>query len=661
MKKKIERWLEFSSLNWLIISFSLFQIILSALTMKFSWLLGIMGMITLFIFFGLLYLKWTKEKEVQAEAEMDSKLPQVEKMSLMHSPIAVVIYQDEQIQWFNVAFQSMFKQAVQSSMSLLEIDQKFEYILNLSSNKKWQDITIQGRYYKVLHQQAMQAIYFIDITKEKELLSLRDEEKLVFGYVLLDDYDDLMHSLDDTANSQLDTAIVTALNEWTSQYGMYLKRIEDDKFLLLTTMKVLKEIEAVKFKEFERIKLTSFEQNMPLAISIGIAYSETLHYTVEQLAKRAQLNLDLALGRGGDQIVISSENGTARYYGGKMNPIEKRTSIRSKRVYQALLTSIEQVEVVLIAGHRYPDFDSVASTIGMYKIVQQQNKTVKIIMDDDELTEEVHALLEIPSIRKDHVFISLAEAKEIAQTHNRILIILVDHHRPNLSAAGELVLQHEVVVIDHHRRSEDFPPQSVLTFIEPYASSTSELVTEFFIHMGQVQAALTRDEATALLAGIIVDTHNFSARTGSRTFDAASYLKNRGANSSHIQELLKEDFDKMQARHKIINEMTVYEQKYAIAVAPDNQCFEHVIAAQAADQLLGIRHIEASFVIYQRLDGRVGISARSTGTVNVQLLMEQLGGGGHLSNAATQIESLTLEEVYQQLKMLLLATEEELS
>lgn len=661
MTNKIERWLRFMSLNWLIISFSLLNIFISIIMMSVWPLLSMISIVSLFILLILFYFKLEKANDSASSELYDLEIEKVQKMSLLYSPIAVVVYQEGLVQWFNPTFNKMFKQLIQQSMPLLSIDQQFEYILTLPFKKSWYEVIIQGKHYKVLHQMTMNAIYFVDITKEKKLLSLREEEKIVFGYILLDDYDDLMHSLDDAANSQLDTAIVTALNEWTDLYGIYLKRIEDDKFLLLTTMQVLKKIESAKFKEFERIKLKSFQQNMPLAISIGITYAETLNYTIDQLAKRTQLNLDLALGRGGDQIVISSENGTARYYGGKMNPIEKRTSIRSKRVYQALLTSIEQVDTIFIAGHRYPDFDSIASAIGMYKIVQQQGKKVKIILDEEELTEEVQGLLEIPSIKKEHNFISLLEAiEEIAvQKEKRVLMILVDHHRPNLSAAGTLVSQHEVVVIDHHRRSEDFPPHSVLTFIEPYASSTSELVTEFFIHMGQVQESLTRDEATALLGGIIVDTHNFKARTGSRTFDAASYLKNRGANILHIQELLKEDFTKMQARNRIINEMSIYRQIYAIALAPKNQKFEHVIAAQVADQLLGIRHIEASFVIYQRLDGRIGISARSTGMVNVQLLMEQFGGGGHLSNAATQIEGATLEEIHQQLKILLEANEEE--
>jgi len=229
------------------------------------------------------------------------------------------------------------------------------------------------------------------------------------------------------------------------------------------------------------------------------------------------------------------------------------------------------------------------------------------------------------------------------------LMILVDHHRPSLSEAEELINGHDVVIIDHHRRGEEFPEQTVLTYIEPYASSTSELITEFFINMRNTNEALNKFEATALLAGVIVDTNNFSSRTGSRTFDVASYLKSRGADRVQIQRLLKEDLSNLIERNKLLEHTKFVKDGYAVIIGPNEEVFDNITASQTADVLLDVKDVEASFVIYRRSDSVVGISARSLGSINVQTIMERLGGGGHLSNAATQIEDKSTEEVYIQL------------
>ena len=631
------------------IAFSLHQAI--------GWLLLI-----LFLIVWILGYKHFARYLQHLETELSTVSPKIrmaQEDSLYQSPIAVLLYNDrQQVRWVNPALQYIFGTQLLLGKELDKVDTSFTTILSLDQSK-WQPIQIGEHHYKVLHQPTYQAIYFIDVTKEQQMLALREYDKVVFGYLLIDDYDELVQSMDDSQESHFDAQLLSELRSWAYDYHVYLKRLDNEKFILLTNQKELERLEKDKFKGLEAIKERNYKQNIPISFSLGIAYSQEQTYELDALATQAQLNLDLALGRGGDQTVVRAQNNKARFYGGKMTTVEKRTTTRSKLVYQALITSIEQADTIFIAGHRYPDLDAIASALGVHKIVSQHDKYARIILNPAELHDDVAQLLAFPSIQKESANLFVTQESAASMMNERSLIIMVDHHRPSLSSAGDLVLNHEVVIIDHHRRSEDFPPNSVLTFIEPYASSTAELITEFFIYMQHTHEMLNKTEATALLAGIIVDTNNFTSRTGSRTFDAASYLKSRGANMQQIQQLLKEDFTRVQQRNELVDQMEFIEPNLAVVQAAEDKQYDNVIASQAADALLALKQVEASFVIFNRLDGSIGISARSLGSINVQTIMEQLGGGGHLATAATQIQNSTLTEVYQQLMAILTQLKEE--
>ena len=291
--------------------------------------------------------------------------------------------------------------------------------------------------------------------------------------------------------------------------------------------------------------------------------------------------------------------------------------------------------------------------------MKKYGKECRIIVNENEFNHDIVQLLETPEIKNEKhlMFVSLTEAE--AMITDNTLIVMVDHHKPSLSEAESLIPNHDVVIIDHHRRSEEFPKQSVLTYIEPYASSTSELVTEFFMYMRSTMEALNKFEATAMLAGIIVDTNNFALRTGSRTFDAASYLKSRGADTAQIQRILKEDLDTVKRRNRLIEKLEYLTEGYAVAYGDDEEIYDNVTAAQAADQMLSLEGVEASFVIYRRSKDTIGISARSLGSINVQVIMEKLGGGGHLSNAASQLKDITVDDAFDLLKNKLDLTKEE--
>lgn len=341
----------------------------------------------------------------------------------------------------------------------------------------------------------------------------------------------------------------------------------------------------------------------------------------------------------------------ARFYGGNTDPMEKRTRVRARMISEALQELLKDSDQVIVMGHSHPDMDVLGSSLGIRRIAMMNNTSCKIVINPNTLHSDVSRLLgmidEDPDIKKD--IISPAESEEIKTP--KTLIVMVDHSKQSISINPDLFRgdNNKVVVIDHHRRGEEFPENPMLIYIEPYASSTSELITEMLEYQPKNKKAIEKIEATALLAGITVDTKSFSLRTGTRTFDAASYLRSVGADEAVIQNVLKENIDSFIQKSHLIETITMINGNMAVCFGEEDKSYDPVIVAQAADTLLSLDNVEASFVISKRPDGRVGISARSLGNVNVQVIMEKLGGGGHLSDAATQISDSTVEDVKNQL------------
>lgn len=664
-KGKIRKFFEvFNSLeiSWQLYSLAFLYLIIMIVAFVLKWQVGLLLLLLLVaILIFCLFNMNNFFKDFNVVANRLTNLAKVaQEDSLYRSPIAVIIYDiNHRVNWVNPALQHIFGTKDILGEPLQALGEKFSTILKLDSAVEWRTIELEKRYYKVMHQVDRRVIYLLDTTEEHGIRESKQFDQMVFGYLFLDDYDELVQSMDDHQAAKFDADLLNDLNAWTNQHHIYLKRLDEEKFLLLFNQLVLNGLEKEKFKTFEAIREKNYLKNIPISISLGVAYSQQDNYHINDLALQAQLNLDLALGRGGDQVVVRASEGKARFYGGKTNPTEKRTNIRSKLVYQALLNSIEQAEKVIVSGHKIPDMDAIGSAIGLYKIVKQYGKECRIIVNEKEFNHDIVQLLETPQIKNEKhlMFVSLTEAE--AMITDNTLIVMVDHHKPSLSEAESLIPNHDVVIIDHHRRSEEFPKQSVLTYIEPYASSTSELVTEFFMYMRSTMEALNKFEATAMLAGIIVDTNNFALRTGSRTFDAASYLKSRGADTAQIQRILKEDLETVKRRNRLIEKLEYLTESYAVSYGEDDEIYDNVTAAQAADQMLSLEGVEASFVIYRRSKDTIGISARSLGSINVQVIMEKLGGGGHLSNAAAQLKDYTVDDAFEFLKNKLDLTKEE--
>ncbi|WP_338231039.1 DHH family phosphoesterase [Companilactobacillus muriivasis] len=569
--------------------------------------------------------------------------------SFVEYPLGILLYDtDKQIQWVNPYFVEETGFNPSNSMTIGDVSAKLASMVDGEDPAGNQTIQIDDKYYLVQVQTELKVIYLMDITHYSKIEKRYEENRSVIGQVYLDNYAEITQSMSDRDVSNLDNYITNELSNWASEQQMFLKRIDDDHFFIMAYTGRIFEMEKTGFKILDIIREYTSQQNVPLTLSMGFSYGvDDLH----KLNDEAQKNLNLALGRGGDQVVVKEIGEKARFYGGNTDPMEKRTRVRARMISEALQELLKDSDQVIVMGHSHPDMDVLGSSLGIRRIAMMNNTPCKIVINPNTLHSDVSRLLgmidEDPNIKKD--IISPEESETIKTP--RTLIVMVDHSKQSISINPDLFNgdNNKVVVIDHHRRGEEFPENPMLIYIEPYASSTSELITEMLEYQPKNKKAIEKIEATALLAGITVDTKSFSLRTGTRTFDAASYLRSVGADETVIQNVLKENIDSFIQKSHLIETITMVNGNMAVCFGEEDQSYDPVIVAQAADTLLSLDNVEASFVISKRPDGRVGISARSLGNVNVQVIMEKLGGGGHLSDAATQISDSTVEDVKNQL------------
>lgn len=522
------------------------------------------------------------------------------------------------------------------------------------SHEKNALLNIKERQFQLIRQG--NTVFFIDITDQKAMEQYVSNNSIVIGMIFLDNYDEVTKSIGGRKKSDLDFHINKHLTNWGKKYNIYVRQVDEDDFIMIMNRTTLALLEEERFKIVDDIRQEMEKRKIQITVSMGIAYSETseMHVNYRLLAHLAQTNLELALGRGGDQIVIKSPESDNRFYGGKTNPMEKTTRVRARMVSKSIQELMKNAENVVIFGHRHPDMDSIGSCLGIYRLAELNGAQPYIILNEEECGADTKKLLAELYLEEPNIqIVPESQVKELVSP--RTLVIMVDHHRPSISVAPEAFERSKrLVIIDHHRRGQEFPKHSVLIYMEPSASSASELVTELFAYQTvETDNKLLPIEATALLAGIMVDTRNFTLRTGTRTFDAASYLKKHDADTLLIQKLLKEEVATFLLRSKLLETMEYVADYIAIAQGEEDTPYESVTISQTADTLLSMEHVEASFVVSKREDGRIGISARSLGSINVQRIMEELGGGGHLSNAATQLSDCTVAEAIGALKAII--------
>ncbi|MEK5269199.1 DHH family phosphoesterase [Heyndrickxia coagulans] len=623
------------------------SLILLGIIFFYHWWITAAGIVVLgALFYCAFYVEQRSNEEIERYiSNLSYRVKRVGEEALMEMPIGIMLYNEDYIiEWTNPFMASCFNEDTLVGRSLYDVA---EVLLPLIKQEMHSEtISLNERKYRVVLKLEERLLYFFDITEQAEVEQLYEDERTVIAIIYLDNYDEVTQGMDDQSVSNLNSLVTSILNKWTMEFGLFFKRISSDKFIAVFNERILHELEDNKFSILDEVREATAKQNVALTLSIGVGAGVP---SLPELGELAQSSLDIALGRGGDQVAIRQANGKVKFYGGKTNPVEKRTRVRARVISHALRELMMERDKVMILGHKFPDMDAVGAAVGIRKVAEINQKDGYIILNPSETDTSVKRLLEEIKQYPDLYarFITPDEALEMATDDT--LLVVVDTHKPSLVIDERIVRRIEnVVVIDHHRRGEDFIKNPLLVYMEPYASSTSELVTELMEYQPK-NGKINMLEATALLAGIIVDTKSFTLRTGSRTFDAASYLRAQGADTVLVQKFLKEDLRSYIQRARLVETVKFPLNGIAVAKGKNDTIYSPVLIAQAADTILTMNGVDASFVVGRRSENEVGISARSLGSVNVQIIMEALDGGGHLSNAAAQLKNITVDEAEEKL------------
>ncbi|EGQ1714216.1 DHH family phosphoesterase [Staphylococcus pseudintermedius] len=555
----------------------------------------------------------------------------------------IVLNENDQIEWVNPFMSERIERNVISD----PINEVYPNILKQLEKAKEIEIADGAYAYRVRYSEKEHILYFIDMTEEATIQQAYDDQQPIIATLFLDNYDEITQNMNDTQRSEINSMVTRVISRWAQEHNVYFKRYSSDQFIAYLNRRILRELEETKFDILSQLREKSVGYRAQLTLSIGVGEgSENLI----DLGELSQSGLDLALGRGGDQVAIKNMNGNVRFYGGKTDPMEKRTRVRARVISHALKDILLEGDKVIVMGHKRPDLDAIGAAIGVTRFAMMNNLEAYIVLNESDIDPTLRRVMdeidEKPELKER--FVTSDDAWNMMTS--RTTLVVVDTHKPEMVIDENILNKaNRKVVIDHHRRGESFISSPLLVYMEPYASSTAELVTELLEYQPTEQR-LTRLESTVMYAGIIVDTRNFTLRTGSRTFDAASYLRAHGADTILMQHFLKDDIETYINRSELIRTVKLQENGIAIAHGPDDKIYHPVTVAQAADELLSLDGVEAAYVVARREENLIGMSARSLGEFNVQLTMEALGGGGHLTNAATQLEGVTVEAAIEKLQ-----------
>lgn len=483
------------------------------------------------------------------------------------------------------------------------------------------------------------AIYLFDETELNRYIRENEEQKLVAGLIYIDNYEEALDSIEDVKRSLLIALVDRKVNKYFTEIDALVRKIEKDKYFVVFKYKYLEQLSADKFKLIEDVKSIKVGNEMAITLSIGVG-AGGVSYT--QNYEYARMGIDLALGRGGDQVVVK-EGEEVTYYGGKAKQVERNTRVKARVKAHALREIIESREHVVIMGHMISDVDSLGAAIGVYCAARVLGKKAQIVLN--EVTTSLRPLVECFTEEKGYpadLFIKNEEALLI--TNKNTLVMVVDTNRPSYTECPELLNRTDTIcVFDHHRQNSEVIENPVLSYIEPYASSACEMIAEVLQYFSE-NIKLEPSEADCIYAGILIDTNNFMTKTGVRTFEAAAYLRRAGAEVTRVRKMLRNDMAAYKARAEAVRHAEVYRGAFAISVCPaDNIESPTIVGAQAANELLNIVGIKASFVLTE-YQGKIYISSRSIDEINVQLIMERVGGGGHLNVAGAQLTNCTIQE-----------------
>ena len=491
------------------------------------------------------------------------------------------------------------------------------------------------------------AFYMFDNTAVKLALQEIDDQSLAVGMIYIDNYEEALESVEEVRRSLLIALVDRKINKYISAMDGICKKLEKDKYMIVLRKKALTVLRDNKFDILDEVKTVNIGNEMAITISVGMGVDGLTYTQNYEFARNA---IDLALGRGGDQAVVKTpENVT--YYGGKSQQVEKNTRVKARVKAQALQEIISTKEQVLVMGHRNPDVDSFGSAVGIYRIAKSLDKKAHIVLSD--VSSAIRPMVDLFQTEdyEEDMIISGLEAIELAD--NNTVLVVVDVNRPSITECPDLLkLCKSIVVLDHHRQGTESIENATLSYVEAYASSACEMVSEIMQYIGE-GVRITPDEADSLYAGMMVDTTNFMTKTGVRTFEAAAFLRRNGADVTRVRKLFRADVNEYRAKADIIARAEVYRDAFAISEnLSTGQEASTVVGAQAANELLDIKGIKASF-IFTDYQNEIYISARSIDEVNVQVIMEKMGGGGHLSLAGAQMKDMSMAEAKDELKRIL--------
>ena len=489
------------------------------------------------------------------------------------------------------------------------------------------------------------AVYLQDVTELNRYIRASEEQRLVAGLIYIDNYDEVIDSVEEVRQSLLIALVDRKINQYISRVNGIVRKMENDKYFIAVQKSGFKELESDKFSLLEDVKSVNIGNSIPATLSIGLGLSSNVY---SQSYNYARVAIDLALARGGDQAVIKDCSGIT-YYGGKREQTAKNTRVKARVKAEALREFMTVKDEIFVMGHKLTDVDALGAAIGVYRAARMLEKKAHVVIN--EVSASLRPLYSAYENNPDYpedLFLTSSEALEMASESS--MVIVVDTNRPMMTECeGLLKISKTVVVLDHHRQSADNIENAVLSYIEPYASSACEMISEVLQYIVD-DIKIPKLEASSLYAGIMIDTNNFAYRTGVRTFEAAAFLRRCGADITLVKKMFRDDMESYRVKAAIISSVEVYCEKYAIA---RNLCSNvespTILGAQAANELLEINEIKASFVLTV-YNGRIYVSARSIDEANVQVIMEKLGGGGHINAAGAQFEHTDIEAAVEDVK-----------
>ena len=488
------------------------------------------------------------------------------------------------------------------------------------------------------------AMYLYDETELKEYIQKNEDNKLVVALAYLDNYEEALESVEDVRRSLLIALIDRKITKYFSNFDGLVKKLEKDKYLLIMRQSSLETLKEQRFHILDEVKTVNIGNEMAVTLSIGIGLNAS---TYIQNYEYARIAIEMALGRGGDQVVIKNGNNIT-YIGGKAQQMEKSTRVKARVKAQALKEFMSTKDRVVVMGHKITDVDALGAGIGIYRAGKTLGKPVHIVINDPttSIRPLMSGFMENPDYEPS-MFVDSNQAKELVD--NNTVVIVVDTNKPSYTECQDLLyMTKTIVVLDHHRRGSEVIQNAVLSYVEPYASSTCEMVAEILQYFDE-DLRLRSLEADCLYAGMVIDTNNFTTRSGVRTFEAAAYLRRNGADITRVRKMLRDNIDAYKARAEVVRTAQIYRNCFAIGRCPSEGLESPtVVGAQAANELLNIAGVKASFVLTP-YNNEVYVSARAIDEVNVQVMMERMGGGGHLNIAGAQVKA-TEDETEKMIK-----------